>query len=293
MNGSRTRSSSSTSGRGSARKPSSQLLVVVVVLSTSASPTRATSSTCSSTGGAAGWLLCLQVIILVIMGSSQVSASVNGARASGILDFHRVSPHDAHRADPRLLLRRPIREYLLFAATLPFTLLCMAFGVPSLRGFVQLMILLITTGLVASTAGRLLNGLISKSKDRYRQRDRRGCYLDLLLFINVIMSGRWFSINLAEGEQRLSFYGLSLPWLPVILLYQLPFLFFILLACCRKMESARLHPLSKPQSIVAMVTFAALVLGGIWRQEDYEYLRDRGPVSAGDPGDPAHDDDHP
>ena len=34
----------------------------------------------------------------------------------------------------------PIREYVLFAATLPFPAVCMAFGVPSLRGFVQLMI---------------------------------------------------------------------------------------------------------------------------------------------------------
>ncbi len=36
------------------------------------------------------------------------------------------------------------------------------------------------------------------------------------------------------------------------------------------MESARLHPLSKPQAIVAMLTFATLVVGGIWRKADYE-----------------------
>ncbi len=163
----------------------------------------------------------------------------------------------------------PIREYLLFAATLPFLLICMAFGVPSPRAAIQLMILLITTGWCFQGIA-LLNGLISRS--RTATGNVIGIVIILMfLFVNMAIGGRWFSINLAEGDQRLSFYGVSLPWMPVILIYQLPFLFFILLACCRKMQSARLHPLSKPQAIVAMVTFAALVLGGIWRQEDYEY----------------------
>jgi hypothetical protein len=71
----------------------------------------------------------------------------------------------------------------------------------------------------------------------------------------------------------MDFFGISLPWLPVVLLYQLPTLFFLLLAARRKMESQRLHPLSRPQAIVAMLTFATLVLGGIWKQETYEFFQ--------------------
>ena len=51
------------------------------------------------------------------------------------------------------------------------------------------------------------------------------------------MGGR-FSVNVVENDHRLNFFGLSLPWLPVVLLYQLPLLFFLLLAATRKMESA-------------------------------------------------------
>ena len=223
-----------------------------------------------TSGGAAGWLLCLQIIILVIMGSSQVNGSVNGARASGILDFHRVTPMTPTELTFGFFFGAPIREYLLFASTLPFLLICMAFGVPSVRAAIQLMIVLVTTAWCFQGLA-LLNGLISKSKTATG--NVIGVIIILMfLFINMIMGGRWFSINLAEGDQRMSFYGLSLPWVPVILLYQLPFLFFILLACCRKMQSARLHPLSKPQAIIAMVTFAVLVLGGIWRQEEYDIL---------------------
>jgi hypothetical protein len=222
------------------------------------------------TGGAAGWLLCLQIVIMVIMASSQVNASVNGARASGILDFHRVTPMTPTELTFGFFFGAPIREYLLFASTLPFLLICMAFGVPSPRAAIQLMILLITTGWCFQGLA-LLNGLISKSKTATGNVIGTVVILTFL-FINMLMTGRWYSVNLAEGEQRMSFYGISLPWLPVVLLYQLPFLFFILLASCRKMQSARLHPLSKPQAIVAMVTFAALILGGIWRQEQYDVL---------------------
>ena len=43
---------------------------------------------------------------------------------------------------------------------------------------------------------------------------------------------------MVEGEHRLDFFGLSLPWLPVVLLYQFPVLFFLLLAATRKMAIA-------------------------------------------------------
>ena len=221
-------------------------------------------------GGAAGWLLALQSVILVIMGAAQVNGSVNGARASGILDFHRVSPMTPTELTIGFFFGAPIREYLLFAATLPCLAVCIAFGVPSPRAAIQLMIMVITTAWCFHAVA-MLNGLISRGKNT------TGTVIGVIvLFVFFIMNlfgrGGWFSVNMAEGEQRFSFYGLSLPWLPVVLIYQLPVLFFILLASTRKMQSARLHPLSKPEAIAAMLTFAALVLGGIWRQETYDIL---------------------
>ena len=91
--------------------------------------------------------MAIQVVLLVIMGAAQVNASVNGAAHSGILDFHRVSPLTPTELTLGFFFGAPIREYALFAATLPFTVLCMAFGVPSFRGFLQLMIIIVTDGL--------------------------------------------------------------------------------------------------------------------------------------------------
>jgi hypothetical protein len=218
-------------------------------------------------GAVAAWILGMQVVVLAIMGSGQVNGSVGGARVSGILDFHRVSPLRPTELTLGFFFGAPIREYVLFAATLPFTTLCMGFGVPSFRGFVQLMIFLITTSWTLH-AFVLLNALTSKAKTP------SGAVVGILVFVMYIVFGVFMgpmsSVNIFEGERRLDFFGISLPWLPVLLLYQLPILFFLMLACTRKMESQRLHPLSKPQAIAAMATFATLVLGGIWRREDYQ-----------------------
>ena len=43
-------------------------------------------------GGAFGTFFALGAVILGIMGASQINSSVFSARASGIMDFHRVSP---------------------------------------------------------------------------------------------------------------------------------------------------------------------------------------------------------
>jgi hypothetical protein len=219
------------------------------------------------TGTAAAWILAMQVVILGILGSGQVNSSVGGARVSGILDFHRVSPLTPTELTLGFFLGAPIREYVLFAATIPFTVLCMAFGIPSFRGFVQLMIFVVTSSWTLH-AFVLLNALTSRAKTP------SGGLIGVLVFLMYLMSsiflGTMGSVNIFEGERRLEFFGISLPWLPVLLLYQLPVLFFLLLAGRRKMESQRMHPLSKPQAIVAMLTFATLVLGGIWRKEGYE-----------------------
>jgi hypothetical protein len=219
------------------------------------------------TGAIAGWIVAIQVVILTVMGAGQVNASVNGARASGILDFHRVSPMTPTELTLGFFFGAPIREYALFAATIPFTVLCMAFGVPSFRGFLQLMIIIVTSSWMIHGL-MLLNGLMSRAKAP--SGGAVGIIVFLFFFFGFIFTGAQFSVNVAENDHRLNFFGVSLPWLPVALLYQMPVLFFLLLAATRKMESQRLHPLSKPQAIVAMLTFATLVLGGIWKLEGYE-----------------------
>ena len=221
-------------------------------------------------GGAFGTLLALQAIILAIMGASQVGSSVSSARASGILDFHRVSPLTPTELTLGFFFGAPIREYLLFACTLPFSFLCLAMGTPDFRGFLQLMIVLVTTSWVLHGLA-LVNALIMKKQAG------RGGVVGLVIFL-AIMSGSFISgfgrvASIVDREPRLSFFGISLPWLAVVLLYQAPILFFIYLASRRKIDSERLHPFSKPQAVAAMATLGVLLTGGIWDVvADYEPL---------------------
>ena len=64
----------------------------------------------------------LQILILALIGSNQINASLGGARESGILAFHRVTPLPPSVVALGFFLGAPIREYLLAAVTLPFAL---------------------------------------------------------------------------------------------------------------------------------------------------------------------------
>jgi hypothetical protein len=218
-----------------------------------------------TTGRGFETLVVLQGIILIVMGSAQISSSVGGSKASGIIDFHRVSPLTATELTLGFFFGAPIREYILFACTLPFAALFMAFGVPTVHGFVQLMIFLLAmTWLFHGFT--LLNALI-----RSGHRSARGAagvvLVFVLVFVNALRMGRFIpSVALFDEDGRLNFYGLSLPWLAVVLLYVGSILYFVFLAARRRMGSERIHPLSKPQAIAALGVFAVVLLGGVWHQ---------------------------
>jgi hypothetical protein len=218
-------------------------------------------------GRAFEWLLALQGIILIVMGASQISAAVGVSRSSGVLDFHRVSPLTPTELTLGFFFGAPIREYILFACTLPFAALFLAFGVPSLHGFVELMILLVALAWLFHGLA-LLNALIRKG-----QRSARGAVgvvvFFVLFFFYAVRMGRFIpSVALFDEDGRLTFFGYSLPWLAVVLLYVASVLYFVFLAARRKMGSEPSHPLSKPQAIAALASLSVLFLGGIWAMDN-------------------------
>ena len=218
-------------------------------------------------GRAFEWLMILQGIILIIIGASQVSSAVGGAKVSGILDFHRVSPLTPAELTLGFFFGAPIREYVLFACTLPFVAIFMAFGVPTVHGFIQLTIFMVAIAWIFHGLA-LLNSLVKKG-----QRSARGAVgvvvFLVLIFFNMMRMGRFIpSVALFDEDSRLTFFGYSLPWLAVLLFYVAYVLFFLYLASRRKMGSERIHPLSKPQAIAALASLSVLLVAGIW-ENDY------------------------
>ena len=78
-------------------------------------------------------LFILQGVILLLAGTASVAGSVALARESGMMDFHRISPQRPITLALGFLLGGPIREYLLFAATLPFMFILLLPGLPLFR----------------------------------------------------------------------------------------------------------------------------------------------------------------
>ncbi|MGO9598595.1 MAG: hypothetical protein ACLP7Q_11450 [Isosphaeraceae bacterium] len=221
------------------------------------------------TGGAFGAFYALGAVILGILGASQVNNSVFSARASGIMDFHRVSPLSPTELALGFFFGAPVREYILLACTLPFLFLCVAMGTPDFRGLVQLLIVLLSTSWV-------LHGLALVTALIFRRpagpRGARGIVVFLGLVAGNSLTGLGRLANIVDREPRIDFFGVSLPWLALLLLYQTPFLLFFFLIARRKMDSERLHPLSKPQAALAMASLSVLLTGAIWNQSQHKDL---------------------
>ena len=222
-------------------------------------------------GGAFAALFLLQIIIIMAVGGTQIASSVGACRQLGILDFHRVSPLSRDELTLGFFFGAPVREYVLVATTLPYALLCVGFGVPSALGFIQLIIALVAFAWLFHGLG-LLSALLAKP--RAGTRGGIGALVFMMIMILWIGIGVIFRAGvLADMDQRLSFFGISLPWLVVVLLYIFSTLFFLYLAARRRMGSERIHPLSKAQGLAAVLTISILSVGGIWKQEAYDLLQ--------------------
>jgi hypothetical protein len=218
-------------------------------------------------GWAFGWLLTIQGVLLSIMGASQVASAVGGARESGILDFHRVSPVPPLAVTLGFFFGAPIREYALFGMTLPFTLICAADESPSPRGVLEAMVVLLLSSWILHAVALLLS--LSSKKPKAGTRGIIGLMVFLFIMGNSVGFWRLGRAVAFLGEAPSSrFYFIDLPWLVAVLLYGLPALFFLMLASVRKMRSERAHMLTKPQAIACMAAFSFLLLGGLFGQVD-------------------------
>jgi hypothetical protein len=218
-------------------------------------------------------VLSLQGLLLTIMGASQIATSAGGARESGILDFHRVSPLSPHALVLGFLFGAPVREYALAALLFPFAFICAALADLTMWGFAQATITLILATWFIH-AFTLLNAL-SLKKARAGGRALMWIvgyfYLTSLIPITVGF-GVNRSFRVLEESPPLPFFGIELPWLLTLVIYEAPILGFVYIALVRKMASEAAHALSKRQAIACMATLTVLLLGGLWNATGVEYV---------------------
>jgi hypothetical protein len=215
-------------------------------------------------GAAFTFLLGLQTILLGFIGAAQIGGSVGGVRESGIIDFHRVSPLPPLWMTLGFFLGAPIREYVLFAATIPFSLLLALVGPLGLGGWLELTLpLVVGAWLLHSVA--LLGALVTKKPKSSGKGAGGGIIVFALLFGQPLGSLLWYlTQQLRTGNAAISFFGLPVPWLLLVVTYGLVLVGFFLLACVRKFRADRMHAYSKRQAVAFLTTLAVMVLGVMW-----------------------------
>ena len=98
------------------------------------------------------FLLVMQAGILLLAGTYRVATDVSEAQQGLMLDFHRISPQRPLAITLGFLFGSPIREYVLFACTLPFSLALAYAGDVSALSWFALMLALISTAVLYHSA---------------------------------------------------------------------------------------------------------------------------------------------
>ncbi|QVL33683.1 hypothetical protein KIH39_07175 [Telmatocola sphagniphila] len=131
-------------------------------------------------------LVGMQGLILYILGGSQVSSSVAYVKDSGILDYHRITPIPARVQAIGFILGAPIREYILFIITLPFSFALAMLSDVGISGFSKIFLVMVGATVLNHTIAFLV-GLSAKTS-----RAATGRYFGILAMI-------WFGTNAISG----------------------------------------------------------------------------------------------
>ena len=230
-------------------------------------------------------LLILQGIILFFLGTGQVAGGITAEADEGVLDYQRLAPMSPLAKVLGYLFGLPIREYVLFLATMPFTIWSLwKGGVPLTLGlqlygvFLTSAILYHLTGLVAGTVVRnrrwaflismavifLLYTVVPQVARfglvYFKYLTIRPVFEECLPFLLPRDVGAVVQVAQALlGEAR--FFGLNFPEAVFTVLSQGIFILTAIFILWRRWRRPESHLLSKPWAVGFFVWIQLLLLG--------------------------------
>ncbi|MEM7146297.1 MAG: hypothetical protein AAF591_14255 [Verrucomicrobiota bacterium] len=108
-------------------------------------------------------LLFLQGVILFLLGTGQVAGGMTAESDEGVLDYQRLAPMSPLAKVVGYLFGLPIREYVCFAATMPFTLWALWRGMVEWQIAAQLYLVFLSSAILYHLTG-LVAGTVIKNK---------------------------------------------------------------------------------------------------------------------------------
>lgn len=237
-------------------------------------------------------LLVIQGIILMLMGTRSVAVSISQDRVSGLVDLHRMTPM---RTTPKLfgaLFGMPVREYMMFALTLPFTLISAVLGGISLVTVAHVYLVFFSSVLLYHMTGFTVGMLVQKARraGNFAQISVIGLYVFMpqlarlgftfLGFLTILpayygilarelvlvrtLTQRQKALAVLDQWREVQFFDFLLhPTVYTLLIQGLLFLcFFTILV--RKWERQDNHAFSKRSALVSFVVLQVLLVGSVW-----------------------------
>jgi hypothetical protein len=108
-------------------------------------------------------LLVLQGVILFILGTAQVAGGMTAERDEGVIDYQRLVPMSPMAKVFGYLFGLPVREYVIFLATMPFTAWCLWRGDVSWKVWLPLYGIVFSSTLLYHFTG-LVTGTVVRNR---------------------------------------------------------------------------------------------------------------------------------
>ena len=230
-------------------------------------------------------LLTLQGIVLLLLGTGQVAGGMTAESDEGVLDYQRLAPMTPLAKVLGYLFGLPIREWAIFLATMPFTIVSVIQGEVPIHYFLQLYavfvmaaILYHLTGLVAGTVMKNKRwaflssmGIVFLLYTVFPQAAKFGLvYFKYLTIYPVLEEVLPFLVEsrvgmAVEGYQALvpeaRFFGLNFPQYVFTLISQAVLSFALGLMLWRRWRKNDCHLLGKFSSAAIFAWLQAVMLG--------------------------------
>lgn len=230
-------------------------------------------------------LLMIQGIILFGLGTGQVAGAMTGEADEGVLEYQRLAPMTPLAKVLGYLFGLPIREWALFAASLPFTLISLIEGEVPLHYALQLYAVFVMAAVLYHLTG-LLTGTVMKNR-RWAFLSSMGMvlllytiipqaakfglvyfkYLTIYPVVEEVMphfTPRRFGAAIDVYQMMVpqaKFFGLNLPQFVVTLVSQAVLCFAMIVMIWRHWRKAESHLLGK-LGAVGLFTWLQIVLLG-------------------------------
>ncbi len=230
----------------------------------------------------------IQGLIMMLMGTGSVASGLVQEKVAGTIDYQRLTPMSPLAKIVGYLFGLPIREYVLFAITLPYTIFALIVGripfdvfVPIYSIFFLSVILYHMTGMAAGMiarrwrfTARLTQGLVILLYLVLPQFSHLGLYGFQYLTVRPVLAAELFPLIPPQfmpgqspnwpGLESVPFFVWEFSSFGFSFILQSLLVLTLGTMCFRKWRDQNQHALSKGFGIGVFVLIAVMILGNLW-----------------------------